>query len=76
MARRNSAARSRRARLSLRCESAHIIEAAINDEPILLVILADDRERAQVLRLDRETNCWRCGCFNAVWHPEKPCKHV
>jgi hypothetical protein len=43
---------------------------------VLLVVTADDRQRAQILRLDPATNQWRCGCFNATWHPERRCKHL
>jgi hypothetical protein len=40
----------------VRRQQAEIIEAETGGQPALLVVLDDDRERAQVLRLGPETS--------------------
>lgn len=74
--RRNSAGRDRRRRQASTRGNAYFFEVELpGGEPVRLVIVGSDRERAQVLRLDRQTGKWMCRCFAATYGKQHTCAH-
>jgi hypothetical protein len=74
---RNASARTRRAALAQRRADATVYAVQEDDgTELLLVVLAREPDRAQVLRRDPATGAWVCGCFSARWSAARSCLHA